>query len=65
MMFLFVVNQGFVGGIRQVTCDDLAVLQLQLQDGVLANIVINANMSGFNQANDATFGRLRDFVQQH
>ena len=45
-----------------MTCDDLAVLQLQLQDGVLANIVINANMSGFNQANDATFERLRDFM---
>jgi len=45
---LIQTNQN-IGGIRQVSCDDLAVLQLQLQDGTLANIVINANMAGFSQ----------------
>jgi len=38
-----------IGGIRQVSSDDLAVLQLQLAGGSLVTVLINADMSGFTQ----------------
>lgn len=38
-----------IGGIRQVHSDDLSILQLQLVGGTLATVVINTNISGFQQ----------------
>ena len=38
-----------VGGIREVTCDDLCVAQLQLSCGVLATLNINTNLHGYTQ----------------
>lgn len=38
-----------IGGIRQVSSDDLAVLQLQLAGGTLVTVFINSDMAGFSQ----------------
>jgi len=38
-----------IGGIREVTCDDLCVAQLQLSCGVLATLNINTNLHGYTQ----------------
>lgn len=38
-----------IKGIRQITADDLAVLQLQMTDGVFATVSINSQLSGFSQ----------------
>lgn len=38
-----------IGGIRHVTADDFAVLQLQMSGGALATILINSCLDGFTQ----------------
>lgn len=39
-----------IGGIRQITADDIAVLQLQLAGGCFATVTINSQLSGFRQS---------------
>lgn len=38
-----------ISGIRQITAEDVAVLQLQLAGGTFAMVTINSQMSGFRQ----------------
>ena len=38
-----------IDGIRQITSDDLASFQLEFSGGILANVVLNSQMVGFNQ----------------
>lgn len=38
-----------IGGIREVSCDDLCIGQLQLSGGVLATLNINTNLHGYTQ----------------
>jgi len=38
-----------IHGIRQITSDDLSSFQLELSGGLLANVVLNSQMVGFNQ----------------
>jgi len=38
-----------IGGIREVSCDDLCVVQLHMNDGVIATLNINTNLSGYSQ----------------
>jgi len=38
-----------IRGIRQITADDLAVLQLQMAGGAFATVTINSQLSGFSQ----------------
>jgi len=39
-----------IGGIRQITADDVAVLQLQLVGGTFVMVTINSQLSGFRQS---------------
>jgi len=38
-----------IGGIREVSCDDLCVVQLHMNDGVIATLNINTNLAGYSQ----------------
>lgn len=45
----FCHNTPSINGIRQITSDDLSSFQLELSGGILANVVLNSQMVGFNQ----------------